>query len=202
MVNPMNMKQVKIGKEIAHCLGWLKGPFESGELKEEDVENANDTHFVINMDNGVTMCLIYDHTVKYGDVVFGSEPITMMARITSRPRAAIQSPFLIFKNNSRSYPIRGAPYSVSGVNYRSSPKGWMHSKVWCQLLTERRAFLAHSGPSKRTLVVDNCSSQIESNEIMLHVNAIQTFLKTLPPNATEYVQSANSFVIQKIKECW
>lgn len=44
-------KQENIEKEIAYHSGWPKRAFDLGELKADEVENADETHFLINMDN-------------------------------------------------------------------------------------------------------------------------------------------------------
>ncbi len=48
-------KQLKIEKEVQFHLGELKRGFESGQLNENQIENAGETHFVFNMDNGRTV---------------------------------------------------------------------------------------------------------------------------------------------------
>lgn len=40
-----------IEKEEAGHLGQLKLGFENSELNEDTIENADETHFVLNMDN-------------------------------------------------------------------------------------------------------------------------------------------------------
>ena len=116
---------MQIERSIAFHLGELKRGFESGQLHEDECENADETHFVFNMDNGKTLAFIGDKEVKYADVVSGGEPITMMVRITGGKNSMICPPMLIFKNQNRSYPIRGVADNVPGVCYRSSPRGWM-----------------------------------------------------------------------------
>lgn len=118
-------RQFYIEKSVAYHLGQLKRAFLDGDLDENCVENADETHFVFNMDNGKTLGFIGNNQVKYADVVSGGESITMVVRITGGQRAAIQPPMLIFKNLFRSYPIRGVPDSMPGVFYSTSPKAWM-----------------------------------------------------------------------------
>lgn len=89
--------------------------FESGELSEDDVEIADETHFVLNMDNGKTLRFIREIEVKYAYVVSARDPITMMVRITGGIRASIQPPIIIFKNSSRSYPVHGVPDTGTGA---------------------------------------------------------------------------------------
>lgn len=112
-------KQDYIDKTVAYHLGCLKRAFDSGEIYEDECENADETHFVFNMDSGKTLGFIGDNDVKYGDVVSGGDPITMVVRLTGGKNAMIQKPMLIFKNQSRSYTIRGVADNIGGVSYRS-----------------------------------------------------------------------------------
>ena len=112
-------KMLFIEKQVAHHLGVLARQFRSGELKGDDVENADETHFVIDMDNGRTLGFSGQEEVKYADAVSGGEEMTMVVRISSGRDAKIEA----FKNANRSYPIRGVPDDICGVSYRSGPKG-------------------------------------------------------------------------------
>lgn len=107
-------KQAFIEKSIAFHLGCVKRDFESGKLQEDLVENADETHFVFDMDNGHTVGLRGDEQVKYSDVLSGDEGVTMMVRITGGVNASIP-PMLVFKNPNSSYPIRGVPTSFRFV---------------------------------------------------------------------------------------
>ena len=84
-------------KVLAFHLGELKRGFESGELDEDLVENADETHFVFNMDNGRTVGMRGDEHVKYADVASGDEGITMMVRITGGRNARVEAPMLVSK---------------------------------------------------------------------------------------------------------
>lgn len=75
----------------------LKRGFESGELNEDTIENAYETHFVLNMDNGLTLGLKGNENVKYADFVSGGDPINMVVRLTGGKHATIQPPILILK---------------------------------------------------------------------------------------------------------
>ncbi len=102
-------------KSVAYHLGQVKRDFETGVLDEDLVENIDGTRFVINMDNGRTLCFAGDDNVKYADVVSGGEGIAMIVRLTGGQRAQIETPFLIFVNKSRNYPLRNLPDDVTGV---------------------------------------------------------------------------------------
>eukprot|EP00171_Calliarthron_tuberculosum_P021226 IDg21226t1 len=103
--------------------GILKRAFNLNLLNEILIENADETHFVFNMDNGKTLGFCGAMEVKYGDVMSGGDPITTTIRLTGGLAAMIQPPMLIFRNKTRSYPIRGVPDDLPGVCYRTGPKG-------------------------------------------------------------------------------
>ena len=132
-------KQFKIETQVAYHLGQMK-KFNSGELNENLVENIDETHFVINMDNGRTLGFRGDENVKYADVVSGDESLTMMVRITGGPDAHIEAPMMIFQNANRNYPIQGVPDNVPGVCYLKGPKGWMDRQLFPQWILEHRAY--------------------------------------------------------------
>lgn len=173
-------------------------------FEEDAMENADETHFVFNMDNGRTLGFRGTSTVKYADVVSGGENITMMVRITGGSRARIEVPFLIFRNAGRSHPIRGVPDIVPGVCYRSSPKGWMDGVNFAEWLREKRATGSRNcgAQTLRHLFVDNCSGHVENEQVQELLAELNIKLHFFPPNATDVLQPADSFVIQKLKDAW
>ena len=46
------------------------------------MENVDETHFVINLDNNRTLGFRGDTTVKYAKVVFGGDSMTIVIRIS------------------------------------------------------------------------------------------------------------------------
>lgn len=98
--------------------------FHSREYNENYMENVDETHFVINMENGKMLGLHGDQTVKYADVVFGREAMTTVVQVTGRVWTKIMALIIIFTNAGGAYPIQGVANNVPGVTYRSSPKGW------------------------------------------------------------------------------
>lgn len=69
MISPA--KQVFIEKQVAFHLGCVKRGFESGLLDEDLVENIDETHFLINLDDGKIFGLCGAQEVKYADVTYG-----------------------------------------------------------------------------------------------------------------------------------
>ena len=69
------------------------------------MENVDETHFVVNLDNGCTLGFRGDTTVKYAEVVSGGDLMTMVIRISGGRRSMIEAPMLIFTNSGSYYPI-------------------------------------------------------------------------------------------------
>ena len=71
-------KQTYIQQTIAFHMGELQRGFIQGDLYDDLVENVDETHFIVNMDNGRTLGFRGDDDVKYADVVSGGLGMTMV----------------------------------------------------------------------------------------------------------------------------
>jgi hypothetical protein len=89
-------RQQHIDKEIAFHLGQLAREFRASTLDENLVENIDETHCKVNLDNGKTLGFCGDNDVKYVDVVSGGMGMTLMIRLTGGPHARICNPCVIF----------------------------------------------------------------------------------------------------------
>ncbi|SPQ96949.1 unnamed protein product (mitochondrion) [Plasmodiophora brassicae] len=198
--------QERINKLVSYHLGVIARGFESGELDENLIENWDETHFVINMDNGKTLGFRGDTEVKYADVVSGGIGMTMVVRLTGGPDARICPPMLIFQNENCFYPIRNVPDDVPGVVYRTAKKGFMTSAVWLEYLREprvqRRYGIARDSNRPRVIFVDNVGSHQISQEATRQLNSMNATIRFLVANATDKIQPCDSFVIAKIKMRW
>ena len=125
-------KEQEIEMHTAHHLDVLQRGFQSGEFYEDLMDNLDKTHFLINVDNGRTLDFRGDSSVRYAEVVFGGDSMTMVVRIFGRRWAMIEAPMLIFTNTNGNYPIRGLEDNVPGVCYRTGPKGWMDETIFLQ----------------------------------------------------------------------
>ena len=195
-------KEEKIELTVAAHLGRMSGLFESHIIDENNIENADETHFVINVDNSRTLGFCGTSEVMYADVVSGGEGFTMIVRLSGGRDSKVEAPFLVFKNKDRHYPIRGVPDNVDGVAYRTGPKGWIDTTVMPQWLSEQRVIRPLPHDRLRVLYVDNCSGHTNTMELQKACDGIKTQIKYFPPNATHLVQPCDSFVIQKIKRAW
>ena len=195
-------KKEFIERCVAYHLGQMKKQFESGELEEDTIENMDETHFIINMDNGKTLGFKGDNTIKYSDVVSGGTGMTMVVRIVGGKNATITAPFMIFKNENSSYPIKGVSINTHGVSYRSSPKGFMTRKIFTAWLKEPRANWADLRHRKKFIYCDNVSSHNVTAETIDALGQLNAELRKLPANSTHLTQPCDSFVISKIKDAW
>lgn len=119
---------------MAH-LGTLCHLFENG-MNYDDVSNADETQFVINVDNGRTLGFTGETDVRYADAVRGGEGFSMMVWLFGGGR--IRVPFIVFENKDRNYPIKCIPDVVPGVAYRLGPKGWIDMLIMLQYLAEKK----------------------------------------------------------------
>lgn len=126
----------------------------------------------------------------------------MMVHISGGKNAMRQPPLIIFKNYHRAYPIHSVPDNVPGVCYSSSSKGWIGYTTWNVWLLTPHAIPRLSTYKTRVGFVDNGSSHIEDEDTLQNRKSINTVLRKFPGNATDLIQPADSFVIQKIKDVW
>jgi hypothetical protein len=123
-------KELQIEMQAAHHLGVLQWGFQTGIFDENLIENIDETHFVVNVDNGRTLGFRGNTTVKYADVVSSGYSMTMVVRISRGRRSLIEAPMFIFTNGNSTYPIRGLNDNIPGVPYRTGLKGWMDQALF------------------------------------------------------------------------
>jgi hypothetical protein len=75
MLSPDKTKEMP--RTVARYLGELKRQFDSRLLDEAAFENGDETHVMVNMDNGRCLAAIGDADVKYADVVSGGMRMTL-----------------------------------------------------------------------------------------------------------------------------
>ena len=71
-------KEIQIERNAVHHLGVLKRGFDSGLFDENLMENIDETHFVVNMNNGRTLGFRGDTSTKYAEVVSGGDSMTLV----------------------------------------------------------------------------------------------------------------------------
>ncbi|KAG0620447.1 hypothetical protein M758_4G216500 [Ceratodon purpureus] len=195
-------KELHIEMHTAFHMGVLRRGFLSGIFHEHLMENLDETHFVINLDNGKTLEFRGDTSVKYTDVVSGGESMTLVVRISGGRRSTIEAPMIIFTNENRSYPIRGLIDNVPGVTYRSGPKGWMDQSIMPEFFLDPRAYQGDLHGQQKIVWLDNCSGHTLTPRLEAIPTSKNTKLNYLPPCSTHLCQPAYTFIISKIKDSW
>ena len=64
------------------------------------MENVDETHLNVNLENGRTLGLRGDVTVKFAEVVSGGDSITMVIKISRGRQATIEAPMLILTSKT------------------------------------------------------------------------------------------------------
>lgn len=90
MVSPA--KQEFIERQVAFHMGELRRGFLDGTYHQDLMENMDETHFIINMDNGRTLGFKGDSEVKYQDVVSAGVGFTMVVKLTGGQAAKLLPP--------------------------------------------------------------------------------------------------------------
>ena len=120
------------------------------------MKNVNETHFVININNGHTLGFKQDTIVKYAKAISNEDSITMVIRIFQGQRSIIKTPMMIFTNTNSTYLIHGLEDNIHGVCYRIEPKGWMDYALFSKFFTNSRSFQANVYGCTKVSSVDNC----------------------------------------------
>ena len=74
-------KELQIERATTYHLGVLQRDFKSEIFDENLMENVDEIHFVVNLDNGRTLEFRGDTIVKYAEVVSRGDSMTMVIRI-------------------------------------------------------------------------------------------------------------------------
>ena len=198
--SPEKEQEIKI--QVAYHLGVLNRGFQDGTFDENLMENIDETHFVVNMDNGRTLGFHGDTIVKYAEVVSGGDSMTMVIRILGGRRSMIEASMLILTNPNISYPIRGLDDNIPGVCYRTGPKGWMDQTLFSDYFVKPRAFQSDVHGRSKFIWVDNCTGHNMTPRLSTVLEANNAILKYLPPCSTHLCQSTDTFIISKVKDAW
>ena len=173
-------KEIQIERNTVHHLGVLKRSFDSGLFDENLMENIDETHFVVNMDNGRTLGFRDDISTKYAKVISGGDSMTLVVRISGGHRSMIKAPMLIFTNLNSNYPIRGLNDNIPRMSYRIGSKGWMDQNLFANFFEEPRAFQPDlHGHTKLIWTGHNLNPRLQGV-----LQTKQSILRYLPPCLT------------------
>ena len=191
-------KELQIESTVYH-LGVLKRGFETRLFDENLMENIDEMHFVVNMDNGRTLGFWADISVKCAEVVSDGDLMTIVVRISGGRRSMIEAPMLIFTNPNNSYLIQGLYDNTPGVSYRIGSKGWMDQGLFADFFQEPCAFQPNLHGCTKTIWVDNCMGYNLTPRLQAVLQAKYSILRYLQPCSTHLCQPVDTFIVSKIK---
>ena len=171
--------------QIVYHLDVLQRGFQSGLFDKNLMENVYKIHFVVNIDNGLTLLGFGGDTIiKYAEVFFGKNSMTMVIRISRGQQSMIKIAMIIFTNVNSNYPICSLEDNIPSVSYRIGPKGWMDQALFPKKFAEHRSFQANMHGCTKVIWIDNCTiHDIKPTLINIFI-AKQPILQYLPPSST------------------
>ena len=79
------------------------------------METIDETHFIIDMDNGRTLNTRGEQNTRYADVASGTTGMIMIVQVTVGEFCKSRCAMMIFSNIDSSCPIRGVADSFAGM---------------------------------------------------------------------------------------
>lgn len=188
-------------KFLSHHLGVIKRMYEDG-LDPSSVENYDETHMVLDLDNGQVLDFQGKKQVSYADVSSGRDCFTVCFRISAANGGKIEKPVIIFQNPNSSYPIAGIPDNIDGVTYRSSPKGWMSQDLFANYFADPRIISHLPFDSVRKLWIDSCRVHNHTELLQSGLESCRTELIRFQPNCTSLAQPLDQLLLRCFKAEW
>jgi len=185
-------------KCMAHMLGNIKRDYDNG-LQEKNVENLDETHLVVDMDNGRVLDFQGSKRVTYAEVSSACQGFTAVIRISGDNGGKIETPMVIFQNADSSYPISTTPDNLDRVCYRSSPKGWMNKSLFVEYFKETRTIKELPEGRTRKLYIDSCGVHNDTPAFLEALSNINTELIRFPSNCTHLIQPLDQILLRMIK---
>ena len=183
---------------VAYFLGKMKRAYEAG-LDESTVENYDETYLLVDSDNGKVLDFQGKERVTYSEVSSGRDGFTVCMRITGGIASRIETPLIIFPNQSANYPILGLPDNIEGVCYRTSRKGWLTQALFPEYFKETRVIESLSGGRQRTLYMDSVRVHNETVQLSQSLLLVNTIIKRYRANCTTLVQPLDQMVLRVFK---
>lgn len=134
LLNRQKEKYIEISGDIH--LGTANCLMLSGKQDDNDTWNADETSFIIFVENGRTMGYCGDLQVKFAYTVSRGEEFTVVVLLSGSLDARIDSSFTFLYKKDRNYPIRNIPDNLDGVSYRTGPKACMETTLMIQWLSD------------------------------------------------------------------
>ena len=183
-------------------LGQLARDLTSIRLCEDNIGNADETNFIINEENGITLGLCGDENMKYVEVISEGEGMEMMVRISGGKNSRVDIPMMICKKKLVITPYEECLMTIQVFVIELLPSGGFQKTKWLNGLAIIAHYQSFQMVKSVFLFMDNCSSHSISTELEQALKSKNAELRFLPANATDLLQPVDSFVIQKLNAAW
>ncbi len=108
--------------------------------------------------------------VSHADVAGAPDCLTVCMRISGGEHGKSENPLVIFRNPYRHYPIAGIPDDIECVSYKSSPKGWMSSRMFSDYFFNQNVLIPLSGGRMRKSWIHSCRIHNDTLELRILFN--------------------------------
>ena len=186
---------------MSYHLGTLKRSYDN-DLDESTIENIDETHVVVDMDNGRVFDFQGSNRVTYLDVASDRDCFTICMRILGGSDAWIEKPLVIFQNPNGNHPISGVPDNVDGTMYHSSPKGWVTAQILANYFSDPSMNQPVDNSRNRTVWIDSCRIHSESPELVQPLQLSRTELKRFQLNGKSTAQPLDQLLLRAFKAEW
>lgn len=137
-------------RQVAFHIGQLVSYPQSGAIRERDVFNLDEIHFILSSQTSRMLAVCGETSIKYADVFRGDDGMTTMVALGDRCTKSDIS-MKIIKTPSRLYPMGELLDNFPGAMYHTSSKEFTKSALFAEWLTESRVFKAL--PEDRTCLL-------------------------------------------------
>ena len=162
------------------------------------MESFDETHIVVDMDNGRILDFQDSNRVTYLDVASGRDCFTVCMRISGGQNVRIEKPLVILQNPNRNYLISGILDNVDGITYRSSPKGWMTAQMFVNYFTDPNIIQPLENNRVLTIWIYSCRIHRESMQLVDALQLSHTELKRFQPNCTSTAQRLDQLLLRNL----
>lgn len=113
--------KIKIEIDVSTHFGAVSELSSAGIIAKDKIDNANETHFVNNVDNERTLGSSDTDDVMYADVLSDWEGFTIIVRIAGGRDSGTRHTILVFRSKDQKLPDQGLPDNFKRLAYRSKP---------------------------------------------------------------------------------
>ncbi|KAE9132223.1 hypothetical protein PF002_g17771 [Phytophthora fragariae] len=173
---------------VAAHLGSLNRQFDDGLINPDFQYNMDESHFVIDLDDGKTLDFRGVAQVKNRSVVSGREGTTMCVLLRGGSNARVECPMLIFKNKKGQLPYPGTAICNTGGGVPDVANSFHQQQPNAGVAVRSALLGARRAVCQDTHAVDRQCESSQRGEVVAAAKKLRTGVKLFPANVTDLVQ--------------